>query len=92
MTYKVAIFENNVYKTGHNFNMRTHAEDYFFSIVEELTAQDGFYIEDKSDDCYTVFDLSYSLRTIRLMGKINDDIKSSLKHRFTELLKKRLAA
>jgi len=92
MSYKVAIFENNVCKSGHKFNTRMQAEDYLFSIVEEHTVRDGFYIEDKSEDCYTVFDLSYSLRTIRLLGQINDDIKSSLKHRFTELLKKRLAA
>jgi hypothetical protein len=92
MSYKVAIFENNVCKSGHKFNTRMHAEDYLFSIVEELTVRDGFYIEDKSEDCYTVFDLSYSLRTIRLLGQINDDIKSSLKRRFMELIKKRLSA
>jgi len=65
---------------------REAAENHFLFLTKLHTASDGFYVDDKQPNSYSVIDLSYSAKVIKLIGSIDEGMKQSLKARFMALL------
>jgi len=86
--YEIVYYQNGSCTGRSKMPTKEEATDVFVASVERYTATDGFYVDSDKTDSYTVFDLSYSARTIKLVGAIDDELKAVLKQKWSDLLQK----
>jgi len=87
-TYEIVYYQNGNCTATSKMPTKEAATDVFVASVERYTTTDGFYVDSGKSDSYTVFDMSYAARTIKLVGAIDDELKAALKQKWSDLLQK----
>lgn len=89
--YSLSFFENGKRTGGFSIKDRDEAIGTMVSCVERYAHKDGFYIDERVKDVYTVQDLSPVAKVIKLTGPIDNELKNKLTQGCSALLEKWLA-